>query len=320
MRRPGTKPVGAVLAAALIGSLAVAAAAYGRPAATTAPTGADRAQAADAALLRAGIARGSGFSRRSPGQVASLGGQQLGWARYFVTRWNRFHKLQDHASSQGDTQLPDTAQRPSGRRSRSPGTRRCSPTVGPAGSQEVVVSSPPLQVQRRGLRLGLRDADDPDARRFAAGSSSASSRRTRSRARASPNYIYNTLRARNVVHHRRPGGVRVGPLGRGAAAAAGRAAQPSRGTRSTSGRRRTSRRSSRRSAAASTSSTSRGSSRARRRCSASSCVRRASRRRCSGRTACSTRTTSRSPGRTSRSSPSLGRRAVITAYRRVTRR
>ena len=40
--------------------------------------------------------------------MASLGSQQLGWAQYFVSRWNRFHKLKV-TLVQGDTQLPDTA-------------------------------------------------------------------------------------------------------------------------------------------------------------------------------------------------------------------
>ena len=85
--------------------------------------------------------------RAHPGQVASLGGQQLGWAQLFVSRWNRFHKLKV-TLVQGDTQLPDQPPHCEAAQQLAGGSQVLG-VVGPAGSQEVIVSSPPFK--SRGL-------------------------------------------------------------------------------------------------------------------------------------------------------------------------
>ena len=79
MRRPGTKPVGAVLAVALVGSLAVAAAAYGRPAATTAPSATGAATAISCTRPTVG------FLAPLTGDAASIGAETRNWARYAVS-------------------------------------------------------------------------------------------------------------------------------------------------------------------------------------------------------------------------------------------
>jgi len=196
MRRPGTKPVGAVLVAALVGSLAVAAAAYGRPAATTAPTGADRAQAADAALLRCGNRARVGILAPITGQVASLGGQQLNWARYFVTRWNRFHRLKI-TLVQGDTQLPDTAAALRAAQQVA-GNGQVLATVGPAGSQEVVVSSPPLRSSGAAFVSGSATRTSLTQEAVRRGFFFRVVPPDAIQARSVANYITGTLRARNV--------------------------------------------------------------------------------------------------------------------------
>ena len=196
MRRPGTKPVGAVLAVALVGSLAVAAAAYGRPAASTAPAGADRAQAADAALLSCGNRARVGILAPITGQVASLGGQQLNWARYFVTRWNRFHKLKI-TLVQGDTQLPDTAAALRAAQQIA-GNAQVLATVGPAGSQEVVVSSPPLKSRGAAFVSGSATRTSLTQEAIRKGFFYRVVPPDAIQAQSVSNYIFNTLRARNV--------------------------------------------------------------------------------------------------------------------------
>jgi branched-chain amino acid transport system substrate-binding protein len=196
MRRPGTKPVGAVLAAAVVGSLALAAAAYGRPEATTAPTGADRAAAADAQLLRCGNRVRIGILAPITGQVASLGQQQLGWARFFVNRWNRFHKLKI-TLVQGDTQLPDTAAALRAAQQIA-GNAQVLATIGPAGSQEVVVSSPPLRSRGAAFVSGSATRTSLTQEAVRRGFFFRTVPPDSVQAVSVSNYIFNTLRARNV--------------------------------------------------------------------------------------------------------------------------
>ena len=185
---------------------------------------------------------------------------------------------------QGDTQLPDTAAALR-RRAADRGEQQRAGHGRPARKSGGRGLQPAARVPRRSLRLGLRDADEPDA-----GSGSPRVLLPRRPAGRDPGALRRQLHLQHAarserLHHRRPGGVRRRPLGRGAEPAAAPAAQPSRGTRSTSGRRRTSRRSSRRSAAASTSSTSRGRSRRKAQLFAAAPRSRARAQRCSARTA-----------------------------------
>ena len=133
-----------VLLLALVAGLAATAAAF---AGTASPTG-QRATAsptsADAALIRCGRTRTIGVAAPITGAAASLGGQQLKWARFFVSRYNRSHRARKFRIVSGDTQLPDTAQAIQvAERFASNG--RILGVVGPAGSQEVQVSTAPLK-------------------------------------------------------------------------------------------------------------------------------------------------------------------------------
>ena len=142
MRRPGTKPVGVVLATALVGALAVAAAAYGRPAATTAPN------ATGAATVISCARPTIGFLAPLTGDAASIGQETRNWARYAVQVFNaRSPRVKGQLAIQ-DTRLPDTAQaRLAAQRLAS--NARVAAVVGPAGSQEVIASAPIMR--RAGL-------------------------------------------------------------------------------------------------------------------------------------------------------------------------
>jgi branched-chain amino acid transport system substrate-binding protein len=142
-----------VVALALAASaFVVAGLAYG---ATRGETG-SAAQAAPAgsaaSLINCGTRVRVGVAAPITGPAASLGQQQLSWARYFVTRWNRFHRLKVQIV-QGDTQLPDTAAalRVANQLA---GNAQILGVVGPAGSQEVVVSSPPFRSRGVGFVSG----------------------------------------------------------------------------------------------------------------------------------------------------------------------
>jgi branched-chain amino acid transport system substrate-binding protein len=140
MGRPGLKPVGVVLAAALLGTLAVTATAFGRTAASAGPTATG---AADAAAIACGRTRTIGVAAPITGAAASLGQQQLSWARFYVARYNRTHRTKLRIVA-GDTQLPDTAQAIQVAE-RLASNSRILGVVGPAGSQEVQVSSAPFR-------------------------------------------------------------------------------------------------------------------------------------------------------------------------------
>jgi branched-chain amino acid transport system substrate-binding protein len=100
--------------------------------------------AADAALLRCGRTRTIGVAAPITGAAASLGGQQLKWARFFVSRYNRSHRAKKFRIVSGDTQLPDTAQAIQVAE-RFASNNQILGVVGPAGSQEVQVSTAPLK-------------------------------------------------------------------------------------------------------------------------------------------------------------------------------
>ncbi len=136
--RGRTGTIAALLA--LSGAVAIVAAAS----ATTNRTAAPSATAgADNALIRCGRTRTLGVAAPITGLAASLGQQQLKWANYFVTRYNRSHRNKLRVVS-GDTQLPDTAQAIQVAE-RFASNSQILGVVGPAGSQEVQVSSAPLR-------------------------------------------------------------------------------------------------------------------------------------------------------------------------------
>jgi branched-chain amino acid transport system substrate-binding protein len=124
-------------------ALAAAAAAFGgnsssdRAGSTAAPASTDKA------MIACGRTRTIGVAAPITGAAASLGQQQLKWARYFVTRYNRSHRNKLRVVS-GDTQLPDTAQAIQVAE-RFASNSQMLGMVGPAGSQEVQVSTAPLR-------------------------------------------------------------------------------------------------------------------------------------------------------------------------------
>jgi branched-chain amino acid transport system substrate-binding protein len=122
---------------ALAAALAIVAAAFATPQRPASPA------ASDAAAIRCGKTRTIGVAAPITGAAASIGSQQLRWAQFYVSRYNRSHKNKVRIVP-GDTQLPDTAQAIQvAERLASNGA--ILGVVGPAGSQEVQVSTAPLR-------------------------------------------------------------------------------------------------------------------------------------------------------------------------------
>jgi branched-chain amino acid transport system substrate-binding protein len=129
-----------VLTLATITALAVTAGAGARADAN----GPTAKAAPDAATIACGRTRTIGVAAPITGPAASIGVQQLRWARFYVTRYNASHKRTKFRIVSGDTQLPDTAQAIQVAE-RFASNSRILGVVGPAGSQEVEVSSAPLR-------------------------------------------------------------------------------------------------------------------------------------------------------------------------------
>ena len=110
----------------------------GSTTAAQAPTVTDRT------LITCGRTRTIGVAAPITGAAASIGSQQGRWARYWVTRYNRSHRRTKFRTVVGDTQLPDTAQAIQVAE-RMASNSRVLGLVGPAGSQEVQVSTAPLK-------------------------------------------------------------------------------------------------------------------------------------------------------------------------------
>jgi len=130
------------LVAALVAALAATAAAFGgnspdRKRSTAGPA------AANQALISCGRTRTIGIAAPITGPAASIGTQQLRWAKYYISRYNRSHRTKFRAV-EGDTQLPDTAQAIQVAE-RFASNSKILGVVGPAGSQEVQVSTAPLK-------------------------------------------------------------------------------------------------------------------------------------------------------------------------------
>jgi branched-chain amino acid transport system substrate-binding protein len=142
-----TGVIAALLAlSAALTIVAASSATTNRAAAPTATAGADKA------LISCGRTRTLGVAAPITGLAASLGQQQLKWARYFVTRYNRSHRNKLRVVS-GDTQLPDTAQAIQVAE-RFASNSQILGMVGPAGSQEVQVSTGPLRSGGMGFVSG----------------------------------------------------------------------------------------------------------------------------------------------------------------------
>jgi branched-chain amino acid transport system substrate-binding protein len=121
-----------------LAALAVAAGtAGGSTTAAQAPTVSDTTQ------IACGRTRTIGVAAPITGAAASIGTQQLRWARFYVSRYNRTHRRKFRVVA-GDTQLPDTAQAIQVAERFSSNSQILG-VVGPAGSQEVQVSTAPLR-------------------------------------------------------------------------------------------------------------------------------------------------------------------------------
>jgi branched-chain amino acid transport system substrate-binding protein len=129
----------ALAALAALTTLAVAAGTAGGSTATAkSPTASDRS------MITCGRTRTLGVAAPITGAAASIGTQQLRWARFWVTRYNATHRRTKFRVVQGDTQLPDTAQAIQVAE-RFASNSQMLGMVGPAGSQEVQVSTAPLR-------------------------------------------------------------------------------------------------------------------------------------------------------------------------------
>ena len=104
-------------------------------------------------LITCGRTRTIGVAAPTTGAAASIGSQQLRWARYYVTRYNASHRRTKFRVVAGDTQLPDTAQAIQVAE-RMASNRSILGMVGPAGSQEVQVSTAPRRGGGRGGGAG----------------------------------------------------------------------------------------------------------------------------------------------------------------------
>jgi branched-chain amino acid transport system substrate-binding protein len=122
-----------ILTAALAGgAVALATAALGATREANAPAS---ATIAGNTLIKCGTTRTIGVAAPITGDAASLGLQQLRWAQFFVSRYNKSHKAKLRIV-QGDTQLPNTAQALATAHQFASNSAMLG-LVGPAGSQEV---------------------------------------------------------------------------------------------------------------------------------------------------------------------------------------
>jgi len=134
MRRRRATAVAALLA--LCAALAVVAAAYATPERAAAPAA---QSGSDAALVKCGKTRTIGFMAPVTGPAASIGIQQVHWAQYYVSAYNKTHKTKFKLQTE-DTQLgapTGTAEALKGAQALAGGSSVLG-VVGPAGSNEIV--------------------------------------------------------------------------------------------------------------------------------------------------------------------------------------
>lgn len=139
MQRRGHRPRTYAALGALLTALLALAAVVG----ATATRSAAAPAAADSAAIACGNRVSIGFAAPVTGPAGPLGQQMARWGKFAETRWNRAHKL-DIRLVQGDTQLPDTAQAVRVAETLA-SNQSVLAVVGPAGSQEVEVSTAPFR-------------------------------------------------------------------------------------------------------------------------------------------------------------------------------
>jgi branched-chain amino acid transport system substrate-binding protein len=134
MRRRRATAIAALLA--LGAALAVVAGAFATPERAAAPA---VQSGSDAALIKCGKTRTIGFMAPVTGPAASIGIQQVHWAQYFVSSYNKTHKTKVKLQTE-DTQLgapTGTAEALKGAQALA-GSPNVLGVVGPAGSNEIV--------------------------------------------------------------------------------------------------------------------------------------------------------------------------------------
>jgi branched-chain amino acid transport system substrate-binding protein len=134
MRRRRATAIAALLA--LGAALAVVAGAFATPERAAAPAA---QSGSDAALIKCGKTRTIGFMAPVTGPAASIGIQQVHWAQYFVSSYNKTHKTKVKLQTE-DTQLgapTGTAEALKGAQALA-GSPNVLGVVGPAGSNEIV--------------------------------------------------------------------------------------------------------------------------------------------------------------------------------------
>ena len=139
MQRRGHRPRTYAALGALLTALLALAAVVG----ATATRSSAAPAAADSAAIACGNRVSIGFAAPVTGPAGPLGQQMARWGKFAETRWNRAHKL-DIRLVQGDTQLPDTAQAVRVAETLA-SNQSVLAVVGPAGSQEVEVSTAPFR-------------------------------------------------------------------------------------------------------------------------------------------------------------------------------
>src|SRR3982074_1623159 len=95
------KRISLIAIAATVALLAIVATAVATPAKSSAT-----------AKVTCGKVRSIGLAAPITGPAASLGQQQLPWAQFYVSQWNKqkAHKNSHYTLVQGDTQLPNAAE------------------------------------------------------------------------------------------------------------------------------------------------------------------------------------------------------------------
>jgi branched-chain amino acid transport system substrate-binding protein len=135
MRSRRATAVAALLA--LGAALAVVAGAFATPDRAAAPAA---QSGSDSALVKCGKTRTIGFMAPVTGPAASIGIQQVHWAQYYVSTYNRTHKTTKMKLQTEDTQLgapTGTAEALKGAQALA-GSPNALGVVGPAGSNEIV--------------------------------------------------------------------------------------------------------------------------------------------------------------------------------------
>src|SRR3954463_11427849 len=126
---------GLIALVAGLAALAVVASAVARPAAESAASG------ASAASCKSGVQ--VGMLAPITGPAGSIGGDQLHWAQYYFTQWNKVKSHVKVKLVQGDTQLDPSKASTVAQQFASNG--KILGVIGPAGSDEVIAVAPILR-------------------------------------------------------------------------------------------------------------------------------------------------------------------------------